>query len=169
MQPIQPPDTMILAACEGWLELGNPAEAALEWEQLSRSAKDHPAALELRWHLLARSEQWADAVLVGDALVACAPESCAGWLHRAYAVRRAPDGGLAQAWEVLRPAADLFPTEETVAYNLSCYATQLARPDEGWEWFLRALQISSDPERLKRMGKRDEDLLPLRERIQALL
>jgi hypothetical protein len=168
MPPLEPPDTFALAACEGWLELGNPAEAEAEWERLSHACRHHPAALEIRWHILARGERWIEAVAVGDELVACAPDSCAGWLHRAYAVRRASPTGLSDAWEVLRPAADLFPGEETVAYNLACYATQLGRDDEGWEWFLRALQISSDPARVRRMAVLDADLTPLLPRIQGL-
>lgn len=168
MPEIEPPDTFALAACQGWLELGNPGEAEAEWNRLSARVRHHPAALALRWSLCAARARWDDAVEVGDELVACAPGSCVGWLHRAYAVRRASRGGLPAAWEALRPAADLFPDEETVAYNLACYATQLGRPDEGWEWLLRAIQIAKEAPRIRQMALADPDLAPLAARIALL-
>lgn len=166
MQPLEPPDNHHLAAAEGWLELGDPREAATEWNRLAPGARHHPAALELRWQILARLEHWPQAVLAADELVALEPESPAGWLHRAYALRRSPAGGLQQAWEALHPAADLFPEEPIVAYNLACYATQLGQLDDGWEWFLRALQIAPDTRAVRRMALADEDLKPLWDRIR---
>ena len=168
MPPLEPPDNFVLAACEGWFELGNLREATAEWDRLSPRGRRHPAALELRWHLLAHQESWDEAVEAGDQLVACHPESCTGWLHRAYAVRRASRGGLAQAWDALRPAADLFPEQETVAYNLACYATQLGRTDEGWEWYLRAFQLSKNTEETRGRALIDPDLAPLYARIRQL-
>lgn len=159
---------MALSACEGWLELGNLPEAIAEWARLSLPAQKHPIALELRWHILARKENWAEALEVGDQLIALAPESCAGWLHRAYAARRAPGGGLRQAYDALLPAATLFPAVDTVAYNLACYTTQMGQLDDGWEWFLRSLQITQDPPRIKAMALADPDLAPLAERIREV-
>jgi tetratricopeptide (TPR) repeat protein len=161
-------DQHYLLAAEGWLELGNAYEAHAEWERLSPAAKEHVAALELRWQILARLGQWDTAVEVAEKLVASAPELCAGWLHRAFALRRATGGGLERAWSALRPAADHFPEEDLVAYNLACYATQMGRLDEGWEWFLRAVQITDDSRRLRRMGLKDADLKPLWPRIRGL-
>lgn len=168
MQPLDAPDRHHLAAAEGWFELGNPEESALEWERLSPVGRRHPAALEVRWQLLARAGDWDGAAGVADQLVAGAPDVSVGWLHRAYALRRAREGGLERAWAALRPAAERFPEEDIIAYNLACYATQLGRPDEGWEWFLRAMQISGDPKRVRRMGLMDDDLAPLRDRIRGL-
>ncbi len=53
----------------------------------------------------------------------------AGWLHRAYALRRVANGGLPQAWDALLPAAEKFPGEPVIAYNLSCYACQMQQLD----------------------------------------
>lgn len=168
MQPLEAPDPHYLSAAEGWLGLGNPKEAAAEWDRLSPDGQRHPAALEIRWQIFARVADWDGALEVARALVVAAPDECVGWLHRAYALRRATTGGLEQAWDALHPAADKFPEEDVVAYNLACYATQLGRPDEGWEWYLRAVQISGDGKRVKAMALRDDDLKPLWERIQAL-
>jgi hypothetical protein len=107
---------------------------------VSEGGRRHPVALELRWQILARLGDWERARDVGEALIALVPDSCEGWLHRAYALRRCVQGGLEQAWEALHPAADRFPEEEVVA------TTCLLRPSSDaptrWEWFLRALQIS---------------------------
>lgn len=168
MQQLDTPDRHYLAAAEGWFELGNPKEAELEWKRLSASARRHPAALELRWQILACQGDWDRAVKVAEDLVSRAPELCSGWLHRAYALRRASKGGLELAWEALHPAAEQFPEEDIVAYNLACYATQMGRTDEGWEWFLRAMQISSRPSAVREMGLKDKDLLPLWTRIRGL-
>ncbi len=165
---LEPPDTFVLSACQGWMELGNPGEAAAEWSRLSPAGRRHPLSLELHWHILAHLESWDEAAQAAETLVACAPESSTGWLHRAYALRRAREGGLEQAWAALHPAAELFPEQDTIAYNLACYATQLGRPDEGWEWFLRALQITGTARDLREMGLADQDLAPLWERIRAL-
>lgn len=169
MDPIDPTDTRRLSAAEGWLELGNAFEARAEWDALSPVAQEQPAALDLRWQILARIGDWTEAAQVAERLVLRAPDLSAGWLHRSYAVRRAPHGGLQQAWNVLLPAAQKFPKDETVAYNLACYATQLGRPEDGWSWFLKALDITQDSSRLRAMALRDGDLRPLWDQIRDLL
>ncbi len=168
MQTLEPSDRHHLSAVEGWFELGNLHEAMVEWERLSPHARRHPVALELRWRLHAQRGEWDRALEVAEEMVTRAPELRHSWLHRSYAMRRAPGGGLEKAWAALRPAADRFPDEELIAYNLACYATQLGRLDEGWEWFLRAMQITGDGRRIRRMALVDEDLQPLWERIRGL-
>lgn len=168
MEPLEPFDAHSLSAAEGWLELGNLTEANREWDRLSAEARRHPAALEVRWQLMARIGDWDEAVQVAESLVNRVPDVSVGWLHRAYALRRATYGGLEQAWQSLHPAADRFPEEEIIAYNLACYATQLGRMDDGWEWYLRASQISSDARRTRRMALLDDDLKPLWDRIRGL-
>ncbi len=164
--PLEPPDTHYLSAAEGWLELGNPDEALAELARLSPAHHSHPVALAIRFQILAERQQWDPARAIAEELVQADPENAAGWLHRSYATRRASTGGLLQAWEILHPAAELFPENVLVAFNLACYATQLGRLDEGWEWFLRASQISKDPAATRRMALADEDLRPLWERIR---
>ncbi len=62
--------------------------------------------LEARWLLCAHEKTWLDALVVADCEIATEPDAVAGWLHRAYALRRVKGGGLAQAWEALLPAAE---------------------------------------------------------------
>ena len=91
----------------------------------------------------------------------------AGWLHRAYALRRTPDGGLAKAWDALLPAAEKFPKEPTVLYNLSCYACQMQQLDIARRWFKKALKVGGR-ENVKRMALADGDLQPLWDEIRGM-
>lgn len=168
MAIIAPPDSHFFRAAEGWLEFGLPHEAVAEWDRLSLATRRHPLALDLRWRISAALLEWDQGVELGEQLIALAPESAEGWLRLAFALRRSSRGGLQRAWDALRPAADQFPEEETIAYNLACYATQLGRLDEGWEWFLRALVISANSAVMRRLGLEDNDLQPLWDRIRGL-
>ena len=168
MVTITPPDSHHFRAAQGWLELGLPREAIAEWDRLSAATRRLPSALDLRWRISAALADWDQGVALGEQLIALAPASADGWLRRSYALRRSAQGGLQSAWEALRPAADQFPEEETIAYNLACYATQLGRVDEGWEWFLRALVVSTNTANVRRLGLSDDDLRPLWERIKGL-
>jgi predicted Zn-dependent protease len=162
---LESPDAHHLNAALGWLGLNLPAEALQELEQLSASAQNHPDVLELRWETLARQLRWSEARQVATQLIAQAPDRASGWLHRAYAVRRTPDGGLDQAWEALEPAATKFPKEPVIAYNLSCYACQLEQLDAARGWLRRAFSLG-DPKEIKRMALADADLQPLWSEIE---
>jgi tetratricopeptide (TPR) repeat protein len=101
-------------------------------------------------------------------LVELAPKRAAGWLHHAYAVRRAVDGGVEKALDALLPAVDRFPTEPYIPYNLACYAAQFGRLDEAWEWLHKAMEAEGDVNRIKTMALQDADLKALWERISEL-
>ena len=167
MRKLVPPDTHHLEAASGWLGLGLCADARTELKLISPRQQNHPDVLEVRWEIFARENNWCDAVQVAGQLVACAPERASGWLHQAYAVRRAPGGGLPQAREVLHTAAHLFPKEPTVFYNLACYACQLEQIGEAREWLQQAVAIGGE-EQIKRMALADDDLKPLWPEIQQL-
>lgn len=167
MQKLEPPDSHYLNAAQGWMELGLPAEAAAELEQISPALQRHPDVLETRCFLQIREDQW-DAVLdTARKLVSTAPTRVSGWLNQASALRRVPSGGAAQALAALMPAADKFPKDPTVAYNLSCYACLTKRYDEARFWFRRALK-TGNKEQVKRMALADPDLSPLWPEIRKL-
>ena len=160
MQPLEASDVHHLRAAEGWLGLGLPAEAAAELAALSPSTQHHPDVLEVRWILHAHSHQWDAALTAARELVLAAPDRASGWLHQAYALRRAADGGLTQAQEALRPAAEAFPKEPVIAFNLACYACQLGQLDEARKWMKRAMKIGGR-EVIRQMALADDDLKPL--------
>lgn len=167
MQRLGPPDSHHLDAAVGWLGLSCVAEARAELDLISAARQKHPVVLEARWTLCAREKRWADALEIARAELAVAPDDCAGWLHRAYALRRVPSGGLPQAWQALLPAAEKFSREPVIAYNLSCYACQMQQFDIAQQWLQRAME-AGDKEAIRKMALADGDLQPLWAEIREL-
>jgi hypothetical protein len=162
-------DIHCLKAAVGWLELGNAAEALQELDAISSGMQEHPNVLEARWLALARLQRWEAAARIGRALIAVAPDRAAGWLHHAYALRRAPNGGLLAAFNALVPVADKFPKEATIPYNLACYTCQMQRDaTETLGWLRRAID-AGDRKEILEMALRDPDLEPLRHEIVKLV
>jgi len=160
MQRLEPPESHFVNAALGWLELGLPHEAAAELDQLPDTRQRHPDVLEVRWAITAAQQEWERAVTVATALVEAAPGRPTGWLHRAYALRRVSPEGLRQAWNALLPAAERFPKEALIPYNLSCYACQLDRLGDARLWLRRALEVGNR-EHVKQMALQDGDLRAL--------
>lgn len=165
MQRIEPPESHFVNAALGWLELGLPGEAAAELDHLPDRWQTHPDVLEVRWAIVAAQQRWDAALEVATALMQTAPSRPTGWLHRAYALRRAPTGGLKQAWNALLPAAERFPREALIPYNLSCYACQMQRLGDARTWLRRAL-AAGNAAHVKQMALQDKDLQPLWHEIQ---
>ncbi|MBN2505261.1 MAG: tetratricopeptide repeat protein [Verrucomicrobia bacterium] len=166
MPDLQPPDAQFLVGAMGWLELGLPAEAHRELDRIAPAHQQHPDVLEMRWQVCAAQPDWSGALRAAEALVAAAPERDSGWIHRAYALRRAPGGSLQHAWDALRPAADRFPRNALVPFNLACYAAQFGRLDEAWDWLQRAMKTADNASAIRQMALADDDLKPLWDRLR---
>lgn len=162
-----PPESHHLRAATGWLELGNPAEAGEEIARMRPEFLNHPEVLELRWEVCAAGRAWPGALEVAETLVSIAPERLAGWVQRAYALRRVTQGGLEAAFASLHPAVEKFPQAEVVPYNLACYAAQLGRLNEAEDWLQRACRALGQARAIKAQALLDEDLQPLWEKIRA--
>ena len=121
----------------------------------------------MRWTLCVQNKNWAEALEIARSEMAATPDEASGWLHHAYALRRVPDGGLPRAWEALRPAAEKFPAEPVIAYNLSCYACQLQQLDVARHWLKQAMKIGGK-EAIRKMALADDDLRPLWTEIEKL-
>jgi predicted Zn-dependent protease len=167
MQRLGPPDSHHLDAAMGWLGLGNVEEARAELDLIAATHKNHPAVLEARWTICAQEKRWGDALDIALTELATAPEDASGWLHRAYALRRVPKGGLSRAWEALLPAAEKFPREPVIAYNLSCYACQMQQLDLARHWLRQAMKIGGK-DAIRKMALADDDLKPLWAEIEKL-
>src|SRR5262249_33798589 len=121
MRALKPPNTHHLSAALGWLELGNPDEAKLELEKITPVARLHPDVLEARWLICAEEKNWDAGLDIARALIRADSTRASGWLHQAYALRRVEGGGVKAALDALLPAADKFPGEEVIPYNIACY------------------------------------------------
>jgi len=74
---------------------------------------------------------------------------------------------LEKAWAALKPAAEKFPKESLIPFNLSCYACQMQQLDEARVWLKRALEVGGK-ERIKQQALLDPDLKPLWDEIRQL-
>jgi Flp pilus assembly protein TadD len=142
VQSLPPPDSFRLDAAVGWLLLDNPREALLELESIHDRHRHHPDVLELEWMLRARLADWNACLKSSQALVEVAPDRATGWIHRAYALRRMEGGSLQLAWDALLPAAERFPQETIIPYNLACYACQRQDLPSARTWLKRAFEIA---------------------------
>jgi len=167
VQVLEPEDIHRLNAAHGWLGLNCPVDARSELDAITPAQQLHPAVLEARWVLCAHENTWHDALAVADQEIAMMPDEASGWLHRAYALRRVDGGGLTLAWNVLLAAAEKFPKEPVVAFNLSCYACQLNELDASRAWFKRAMEVGGK-DAIKKMALADDDLKPLWKEIKQL-
>ena len=95
------------------------------------------------------------------------PDFAGGWLHLAYATRRATGGSEQAAFEILNPVAEKFPEEPTIPYNLACYVCQMGRLSEARHWLRRALAIGG-AKQMKLMALNDKDLKPLWDEIPSM-
>jgi len=160
VQGLEIADIHRLNAALGWLGLDSPADARAELDAIAPAQQSHPAVLEARWLLCAHEKNWREGLAVAERELKFAPDDSSGWLHRAYALRRADGGGLTPAWDALLPAAEKFPTEPVIAYNLACYACQLNHMDDARTWLQRAVNIGGK-DAIRKMALADDDLKPL--------
>jgi tetratricopeptide (TPR) repeat protein len=159
MKQLEPPDSHHLSAAEGWLELGNAGEADIEIEKISPELRTHPHVLDIRWNIAATRKRWPDCIEAAEAMMQIAPDRLMGWIHRSYALHELKR--TREAFELLRPAADLFPKEWLTSYNLACYSCQLGKPEEALAWLAKAV-VLGDAEHIREMALADPDLHPLK-------
>lgn len=163
---LEPPASHGVRAALGWLDLGNVQEAANELRALPDTLADHPQVLEVWWLIHVQASCWTQALEVAERQMVHHPRSPSSWLHRAYAVRRIPGGGLQAAWEALLPAAGMFPNEPIIPFNLACYACQLGHLDRAREWLAVARRVGgADP--IRDLACADPDLQPLWPELKA--
>jgi predicted Zn-dependent protease len=153
---MSPADRRHFLAAQGWLELGDPLEADKELQRVT--AASDPDVLEMRWELQARAKRWSACVDLGRSLIRSAPERAVSWIHCAYALHELKR--TREAWEVLLPAAQEFPADATIPYNLACYACQLGDLVAARDWLAQAFRLGNAKE-IRAQASGDPDLAPL--------
>jgi tetratricopeptide (TPR) repeat protein len=156
---LSPPDLFYLQGAQGWLELGNPAEAEAELNRLRPDLLEVPAVLDVRWELLVALNRWEESLEVASKLMLVAPEVPSGWVHRSFALHELKR--TVEARDNLLRVVDKFPNDTIMRYNLACYECQLGRLDQARAWFQKACEVGV-PEKLRAMAMDDPDLEPLR-------
>ena len=165
MKPLGTPDSHHLNAAQGWLELGDAQSAVEEIGRISTAGQFHPEVLAVRWEFCARDHDWNGAHTIAQIALDLTADQPGPWIQRSFALHELKL--TEDAYECLLPAAERFPEETTIAYNLACYCCQLGQPERALEWFAKA-QAAGDPHRLKAMALQDPDLAPLRKKIERL-
>jgi hypothetical protein len=127
-----------LNAAKGWLDLGNYAEADRELEQITPAQRAHPDVLEMRWEIYAKRHMWTAAIEMALAVTELAPDRYSGWMYKAFCLHAL--GRTQQAYDSLVEVADRFADVPGIPYSLACYACQLSRPDDGFDWLRTAME-----------------------------
>lgn len=161
---LPPPNCHFLEAAVGWLELGSPGEALTELNQIAAEFLDHPQVLEVKWQIFARTEKWDKSLPIAQAFCQVAPGLPQGWLHQAVSLYRL--NRTEEAWKLLLPMAQKFPRSWIIPYDLSCYACQLNKLDEGRTWLKKAFKLG-DPKEVKLLALADPDLKVLWPEIES--
>jgi tetratricopeptide (TPR) repeat protein len=165
---LQHPDNLHLQAAVGWLELGDHLEANEELEKITASLRAHPDVLVVRWQVYAKAEQWEGAFEIARSLVAMVPDFPNDWIYQAESLRRMPGQGVKGAWAALLPAADKFPKEAAILYNLACYSCLLGKIADAWAWLEMAFKVVGDQKQLKLRALNDRDLEQLWAEIREI-
>ena len=158
MQPLEHPDLFHVNAAQGWLDLGNAAEATTELGHISSGLQNHPEVLEVAWQIAVKQTRWLDALTISEQLCALVPDNAFGWIHRSFCLHELKR--TREAWDTLLPMAETFPREWLLRYNLACYACQLGRLEESKAWLGRAAELL-DRDAINRLAAEDPDLKPL--------
>ncbi len=116
-----------IQAAQGWLDLGLPLDAQEELLSLAPDECIEPRTLGLRVSIYQALGEWENMRLMALLFSEAEPDMAQGPISLAYATRRAQslEAGLA----ILTDAADRFPKEPIIRYNLACYEAQLGRLD----------------------------------------
>ena len=158
LPPFEPPNIFYLQAAQGWLELGNHAEANLELNNVSPSSRNHPAVLELRWQIYAVEKKWEAALEIASMMIHLAPGYSVGWIDRSFALHEL--NRTIEARDNLLPVVQKFPDEPILRYNLACYECRLGRLEQAKDWLEKAFR-TGDARKIKSMALKDPDLEPL--------
>lgn len=166
MVVLEASDLHLLRAAQGWLELGNAQEAEAEICGVPQERSDHPDVLDVKWHIAGARQRWAEARELAVRHVELAPGDARGWVNRSNALHFLLE--YQEALRLLEPAANLFPDNDVIPYNLACHLARLRQFDEAWKYLMKAVARSDGPT-IRKRALADPDLEPLRERILETL
>ncbi len=151
-------DKRLLAAAEGWLELGDHLEANEELEQITPEMRGHPFVLRVRYGIYAAAKKWEMAAEVARGITLILPENSWGYIQCAYSLHELKRTKEAKC--VLLPMADKFPDNYLISYNLACYCCQLGQLKESLLWLDKAIDLEGKKD-IRSMALDDPDLKPL--------
>lgn len=162
MNELSPDTRKRLAYASGWLQLGKMAAARAELAGVAEGEREHPGVLAMELEIAMVAEAWTKATRLAAKLRAVAPGLDAGWLHGAFATRRAGKAGRAElekARGILEAAEERIGARCAILhYNLACYLALLGELEPARARLARA--VAMEPGCAK-MAQTDEDLAVL--------
>jgi predicted Zn-dependent protease len=145
-------------SAQGWLELGDWRSANEELENIQPQMRAHPDVLKMRVEVYSAAKKWDYVIEVAGALSRLLPDHVFGHVRLAYALHELKR--TREAWNVLLPIADKFPTTWIIPYNLACYAVRLGDLVAARDWLAQAFRLGNAKE-IKVQALDDPDLAPL--------
>jgi hypothetical protein len=142
--------THILTRTYGWLELGCPAEALKQLEELPDTLHGTRDVLKLKCKILAAGGQWEELHSLSSTSAKYYPAEPAFAELWAWAEHKA--GRSSQAYSLLLDASEKFQKTWRTNYFLACFANSMKRADEAAEWLGHAFLLHSSPGQLKELA-----------------
>ena len=165
MNSLAPEELGRIQIAQECLRHGDAVKAAEQLKELRLESINDPSVLEIRWEICAQDQQWEAALEIGHALRETSPENRFGWLYEASSLIEL--NRAAVAFDLLVKAAERFPDDPVIPYNLTCCACRLKRVPEASKWLAKAIELGGRAE-IKLMALDDKDLAPMLDEICAL-
>ena len=147
-----------LEYASGFLDLKMFADALREADAALELEPNQPQAIEIKSHILWRTNQLKEAEPIMAKLAEIHPGDSSVWINLAYIRRRTQS--LDAAVDTLRHAFDANPRDALAHFNMACYRAVQLRADEALDLLRQALDI--DP-KLKVLARSEPDFQTLRE------
>ena len=163
MNPLDQGDRIHLNAAEGWLGLGDLNSASDELDQISPEFRIHPDVLLMRCEIYSAAKKWDYVVSISETLVQQLPKLSDGWVNRSVALHELKR--TQEAYDLLLPAAKMFPKLWVIRYNLACYACVMGKIKIATERLRQAIDLAGKDEDIRLQALDDPDL----ERIWTLV
>jgi predicted Zn-dependent protease len=155
IRPLAYPAGFHLRGAEGWLELGDVAEANRELEQIAAEHSNHPQVLLSRWQLDIKAQKWNECLDIALILAERFPDNPCGWIALAqtlYYTQR-----IAEAYQIGIAKAEEFSESSRLLYDTARYACLLGKRKEA-EHYLRLAMAVGDAKSIKLRALADPDL-----------
>ena len=122
-------------------------------EKVAPEKRAHPDVLEARWQVYANLGKWEGALEIATAILALDPERPQGWIYRASSLNELgrPD----DARGTLMEAAEKFPLDEIILYDLACVSCRLGKLEEAQGWLAKAIEIGGKETKLRALEDPD--------------
>jgi hypothetical protein len=158
-QPLEPGDAHRVRAAEGWLELGDLAEATQELDSVTSTLRAHPDVLAVRYKIYAKMKDWSMCEQIARALTKLSPDHPSGWISLCQCLHF--QGKTQEAYDTLLAVLPKYPQLAIMEYDLACYACRLGKVEEARVRLQEALKHSDQREDLKKHAREDPDLKEL--------